>query len=55
MRGKKAKMLRATHQNTGAQTKSLAYFIGSNGMVLADRDRRIYQMRKRKSHQTERV
>lgn len=48
MRGTVAKRIRREHQNTGAHTKSKKYFRGSNGMVLADRDRRTYQMRKEK-------
>jgi hypothetical protein len=52
MRGTVAKKIRATHQNTGAHTKAHEYFRGQNGMILADRDRRVYQMRKQKYYMT---
>jgi hypothetical protein len=48
MRGTVAKRIRREHESTGAHTKSRKYFRGDNGMVLADRDRRVYQMRKEK-------
>ena len=48
MRGSVAKRIRAEHQNTGAGCKSKKYWKGNNGMVIADRDRRTYQMRKEK-------
>jgi hypothetical protein len=52
MRGTVAKRIRATHQNTGAATHTKKYFQGSNGMILADRDRRVYQMRKARYNTT---
>ena len=48
MRGTVAKRIRAEHQSLGKHTKNHSYQVGSNGMILADRDRREYQLRKQK-------
>ena len=52
MRGTVTKEIRRTHQNAGMSTKAKTYLIGQNGMIIADRPRRIYQFRKQKYHET---
>lgn len=46
MRGTVAKRLRREHKAQRMTAKATSYFIGENGMIISDRDRRIYQMRK---------
>lgn len=48
MRGTVAKRIRREHQDSGMNCRTKAYQIGSNGMIIADRGRRVYQMRKEK-------
>ena len=47
MRGTKAKRIRREHQDTGAHTKARSYSKLDSGQILADRDRRTYQLRKK--------
>jgi hypothetical protein len=48
MRGTVAKRIRREHHAARGNAVAQSYQIGSNGMVLADRGRRTYQMRKEK-------
>jgi len=50
MRGTVAKRIRREHMNSG---KTITYKMGANGMILADRNRRIYQLRKERYYNGE--
>jgi len=53
MRGTVAKRIRREHHANRGNAVAQSYSQGSNGMILADRGRRIYQMKKERYYNDE--